>query len=242
MVRPLIGVVPGMELNEKHYKITKNNMLAIEQAGGIPLVVPYLTNSSMIDELIDRIDGLFLTGGDDIDPIYFNEEPHLNLGPFIPERDAFEMKITREILAKDKPVFGVCKGAQMLNLAADGDMYQDIHGQLKGELIQHRQKAANYVPIHAVELMKGSLIYRLAEEKTIRVNSYHHQANRKPGKHFIISGKARDGVVEVVESTVHRFALGVQWHPEHMKDPVSKKIFRGFVAACEEGKREKKKA
>lgn len=242
MMKPLIGVVPGMELNEKHYKITKNNMLAIEQAGGIPLVLSYLTNSAMIDEVIERIDGLFLTGGDDVDPIYFDEEPHLHLGPFIPERDAFEMKITREILAKDKPILGVCKGAQMLNLAADGDMYQDIHRQLKGELIQHSQKAANYAPIHTVELMKGSLIHRLAGEKTIRVNSYHHQANRKPGKHFIISGKARDGVAEVVESTVHRFALGVQWHPEHMKDVVSKKIFRGFVAVCEEGKGEGAKA
>ncbi|MCM3742434.1 gamma-glutamyl-gamma-aminobutyrate hydrolase family protein [Oceanobacillus luteolus] len=235
-MKPLIGVSPALEMDNKSYYVTKNNLLAIEKAGGIPVVLPYLSDSKTIAEVVEKIDGLYLTGGDDIDPIYFNEEPHPKLGTFQPERDAFEIEIIQKMLEKDKPILGVCKGAQMLNLATGGDMYQDIHSQIEGELVQHSQKAANYVPVHDVELTEGSLIHRLAGRKVIRVNSFHHQANRKPGKDLIISGLAKDGVVEVVESEVHQFALGLQWHPEHMSarsdDEVSNKIYSGFVAAC----------
>lgn len=209
-------------------------MSAIEQAGGLPVVLPYLTSDQLIDEAVKRLDGIYLSGGGDIDPIYFDEEPHPKLGVFQPERDSFEIKITKKMLEKDKPILGVCKGAQMLNLATGGDMFQDIYSQIDGELLQHSQKAANYVATHDVELVEGSLIHQLVGEKVIRVNSFHHQANRNPGKGLIVSGRARDGVVEAVESKEHRFALGVQWHPEsfRLNHEPSKRIFLGFITAC----------
>lgn len=234
-MKPLIGVTPAMESDESFYKVSKNNLLALEDAGGIPIVLSYLSSSSDIDQIIEQLDGLYLTGGDDIDPIHFNEEPHQKLGAFNPKRDVFEIEITKKMLSKDKPVLGVCKGAQIINLAVGGDMYQDIYAQIDDGLLQHKQKTSNYVAIHEIELLKGSLIHRLVGQENIRVNSFHHQANRRVGEGFVISGIAKDGVVEVVESMKHRFALGVQWHPEMMAvvgDDSSKKIFQGFISAC----------
>lgn len=235
-MRPLIGIAPSIKQDGSYYKVSADNMLSLEQAGGIPLVLPYLESDSMLEEAAERLDGLYLTGGHDIDPVYFNEEPHPSLGYFHPDRDRFEIKIIQKMLEKNKPILGVCKGAQMLNLAAGGDMYQDLLSQFEGELVQHSQKAARSTLVHEVELAEGSLIHRLIGSRVTRVNSYHHQANRTPGKDLAISGRAQDRVAEAVESTKHRFALGLQWHPEnlnvHLNHEPSRRIFEGFIEAC----------
>lgn len=235
-LRPIIGVSASIKQDGSVYHVSANNMRAIEKAGGIPLILSYLEEESQIEEITEKLDGVYLTGGDDIDPIYFKEEPHPNLGSFHPGRDAFEIKIAQAMFRKNKPILGVCKGAQILNLARGGIMYQDIASQIEGELIQHTQKAANHVPTHDVELTEGSFIHRLVGKSVIRVNSFHHQSNRTPGEGLTFSGVAKDGVIEAIESTTHRFALGVQWHPESLavkgNDDSSKKIFQGFIDAC----------
>jgi putative glutamine amidotransferase len=217
-------------------------MKAIEQAGGIPLILSYLEEEKAIKKIAQKLDGLYLTGGNDIDPIYFGEEPHPNLGFFHPGRDAFEIKMAQLFLQLNKPILGVCKGSQMLNLAAGGSMYQDTPSQMEGELIQHTQIARHNVPTHEVEIVEGSLLHRIVGEKKIRVNSFHHQSNRDPGEDLMFSGVAQDGVVEAVESKVHPFALGLQWHPETMAvkshDETSQRIFTEFIEAC---KRDKEK-
>jgi putative glutamine amidotransferase len=182
------------------------------------------------------LDGLYLTGGDDIHPVHFGEEPHPGLGSYFPERDASEIALTKIMLAKNKPILGVCKGAQILNLAVGGNMYQDIYAQIDTPLIQHTQKSPNYTPSHEVELKQDSLISQVVNREKLRVNSFHHQANRKVGKGFVISGKSSDGVIEVIESVTHRFALGVQWHPEMLavvgNDEASREIYEAFIGAC----------
>lgn len=237
MLKPIIGVTPGISEDEKFYKVSTDNLAAIEKAGGIPLVLSYLSKAQDIKQIVEKIDGLYLTGGDDIDPKYFNEDPHPNIGAFNPKRDALEMKITKLMLTKNKPILGVCKGTQMLNLAAGGDMYQDIYAQIDTDLIQHRQKAPRYVATHDVKLIKDSLIYQILGKENIRVNSLHHQANRQVGKGFIVSGKAADGVIEAIESLKHRFVLGLQWHPEMLaiggNDAFSLKIYEAFIVACQ---------
>lgn len=241
-MKPLIGVTPSFDDRSGSYKVSRNNLQAIEAAGGIPLVMPYLTEKEMIDEVVAKIDGLYLTGGHDIDPIYLDEEPHPKLGVFQPERDAFELTVTEKMLEKNKPVFGVCKGSQILNVATGGGLYQDIASQIEGELVQHMQKAESHFPAHGVEIVEGTFLHRLIGQNKIRVNSFHHQAIRHTGNNFKVSAKAQDGVIEAIESTVHSFALGVQWHPEIMavkgNDEVSKNIFRSFIAACQENKAE----
>lgn len=235
--KPIIGVTQSVTSDERFYQVSRNNLLAIEQAGGIPLALSYLTDSRMLRQVADFIDGLYLTGGDDIDPIHFEEEPHPKLGSYFPERDLFELELTKVMLGKNKPILGVCKGAQILNIAAGGDMYQDIFSQIEEPLIQHSQLSPNYIGSHGVSVKRDSLLYRVVESEKIRVNSFHHQANRRVGKGFIVSGRSGDGVIEVIESVLHRFALGVQWHPEMLAvgggDEASRKVFAAFIEACE---------
>ncbi|AXI08170.1 gamma-glutamyl-gamma-aminobutyrate hydrolase family protein [Oceanobacillus sp. 143] len=234
-MKPIIGVTPSMEVSQIRYSVMNDNIKAILQAGGIPVILPYLSKNEDLNQIANQIDGLYATGGDDIDPTLFGEEPHPKLGTIIPARDRFEIALTKKMLELKKPILGVCRGAQILNIAAGGDMYQDIYEQIDRNLLQHAQKAPRGYGSHFVDVLEGSLLHQLAGSRKLRVNSYHHQANRSVPTGFQISGYASDSVIEAVESTVHPFVLGVQWHPEAMAadtDETSWKIYRGFVAAC----------
>lgn len=235
-MKPLIGVTPSTEIEQTYYKTTTDNMWAIEQAGGMPVMASYLSSDQDIEQLAKRLDGLYLTGGYDIDPTYFGEEPHRKLGTIIPARDKFEIILAKKMHALNKPILAVCRGTQIVNIAFGGDMYQDIYSQIDRELLQHSQKAPKEHGSHYVFVEKDSLLYRLTGEEKLLVNSRHHQANRDIPEGFQISGKASDGVIEAVESKDGPFYLGVQWHPESMlvgNDVASKKIFTGFIEACE---------
>ncbi|RDW20188.1 gamma-glutamyl-gamma-aminobutyrate hydrolase [Oceanobacillus arenosus] len=235
-MRPIIGVTPSMEISQVKYSVMNDNVKAILQAGGIPVILPYLTSDADLEQIANQIDGLYATGGDDIDPTLFGEEPHPKLGAIIPVRDQFEIALAKKMLEIEKPILGVCRGAQILNIAVGGGMYQDIYAQIDRDLLQHSQKAPRGYGSHFVDVLEGSLLHQLTGMEKLRVNSYHHQANRTVGIGFQISGYASDGVVEAVESKVHRFVLGVQWHPEAMvagADDTSLKIYRGFIAACD---------
>lgn len=234
-MKPLIGVTSSMEINEENHFVTTDNTNAVTQAGGIPFILPNLVKEEVIIQIANTIDGLYATGGYDIDPTLFGEEPHPNLGTIIPARDAFETLLIKKMLEMDKPVLAICRGCQILNIAVGGDMYQDIYSQLDSDLLQHQQKAPKAHGSHFVTIMNDSLMNRLTGEEMLKVNSMHHQANRKVIDPFQISGKANDGIVEAIESKEHSFVLGLQWHPEKMVgsgDEASLKIFKGFVESC----------
>lgn len=236
-MKPIIGLTASLELGRDEYGIELADTEAILAAGGLPIMLPHLMEEADIDELAEHIDGLFLAGGYDIDPTLFDEEPHPNLGVIIPSRDAFELALAKKMLALKKPVLGVCRGAQILNIAVGGDMYQDITTQVKANLLQHQQKAPRFHGSHFIDVTEGSLLHRLTGLQRMKVNSRHHQANRQVPEPFIVSGVSSDGIVEAIESTQHHFALGVQWHPENMAraaDPASLGIFAGFIEACRE--------
>ncbi|UJL47229.1 gamma-glutamyl-gamma-aminobutyrate hydrolase family protein [Virgibacillus sp. NKC19-16] len=235
-MKPLIGITSSMEIDQSHYAVTNRNVKAIMRAGGMPVMLPYFIEEEDVDQIANQIDGLYATGGYDIDPTLFEEEPHPNLGTIIPARDQSEIAVMNKLLERGKPILGVCRGAQTLNIAAGGDMYQDIYGQINRELLQHSQKAPLYHGSHFVHVQEGSLLHHLTGSAKFRVNSLHHQANRGVSGAFQISGKANDGIVEAVESKIHPFALGLQWHPESMAesgDVASLQIYEGFIAACE---------
>ncbi|WP_152656653.1 gamma-glutamyl-gamma-aminobutyrate hydrolase family protein [Oceanobacillus sp. CFH 90083] len=236
-MKPIVGVTASMEVDGMEYKMNVRNIRAIEQAGGIPVILPYYSDYQEIAALLDKMDGLYLPGGYDIDPSLFQEEPNPHLGTIIPERDRLEKEIIPHFLDKDKPVLGVCRGCQILNVVTGGTMYQDLVSQYPKPLIQHTQKAAFHHRSHAISVSPASLLEKLVQATEIRVNSYHHQANRSLGKDFMISAVAGDGVIEAFESKKHRFVLGVQWHPEglinHPDDP-SLAIYRRFIQACKE--------
>ncbi|RDW18940.1 gamma-glutamyl-gamma-aminobutyrate hydrolase family protein [Oceanobacillus chungangensis] len=234
-MKPIVGVTPSMEVSQIRYSVMNDNVKAILQAGGIPVILPYLSLDEDLEQIANEIDGLYATGGDDIDPTLFGEEPHPKLGTIIPARDQFEIALTKKMLELKKPILGVCRGAQILNIAAGGDMYQDIYEQIDRNLLQHSQKAPRGYGSHFVDVLEGSLLHQLTGSQKLRVNSYHHQANRSVPTGFQISGYASDSVIEAVESTKHPFVLGVQWHPEAMVadgNDASVKIYRGFIEAC----------
>ncbi|WP_163972125.1 gamma-glutamyl-gamma-aminobutyrate hydrolase family protein [Oceanobacillus halotolerans] len=233
-MKKLIGITTSMEVDKTYYKVAEENVNAITQAGGMPVMLPYLIKED-IDELAHQLDGLYATGGYDIDPILFGEEPHPKLGTIIPARDHFEITLMKKMLALDKPILAVCRGCQTLNIAAGGDMYQDIYAQIDHELLQHQQKAPKDHGSHFVHVLEGSLLHRLTNETKLKVNSRHHQANRAVKEPFQVSGTASDDVLEAIESKHHTFALGLQWHPENMlvgNDEPSRKIYEGFLRAC----------
>ena len=239
MLRALIGITPVVERSGNQFNISTSNTKAIEQAGGIPFILPLTENEAIIEEIAGKIDGLYLTGGNDIDPTYFGEEPHPKLGGIHPLRDFFEISIVKKMIDLKKPILGVCRGSQVMNVALGGTMYQDIYSQIDHQLLQHQQNAPVDHASHFIEILKGSLLHQIVGEEKIKVNSRHHQANRKVGKGLQQSAQASDGVPEAIEHTEHPFALGLQWHPENLLvagDEPSQKIYTRFIKECTRNK------
>ncbi|MFA1819440.1 gamma-glutamyl-gamma-aminobutyrate hydrolase family protein [Virgibacillus oceani] len=234
-MKPLIGVTASMEIDQSVYTVNNRNIKAILKAGGMPIILPYFLEDEDVKQIAYKIDGLYATGGYDIDPTLFGEEPHPGLGTIIPARDQSEIKLMKKLMKLKKPILGVCRGSQTLNIAAGGDMYQDIYAQMDKQLLQHRQKAPMEHMSHYVFVEKDSLLHRVTGEKKFKINSYHHQANCDVPEGFQISGKASDSIVEAVESKELPFVLGLQWHPEATSaigDQPSVKIYEAFINAC----------
>lgn len=237
MMKPVIGITTALGENERQV-LSNTYVKAVLHAGGLPIILPVGTEQD-VKQFAGLIDGLLLTGGGDIDPTVFGEEPHQRLGDVEPARDIVELEIFREVLALNKPILGVCRGLQIMNIALGGNMYQDIYAQKEGELLQHIQKAPTSHASHFVQVEKGSLLASIAKTPQIKVNSYHHQAVKDVPAPLKVSGVASDGVIEAIESTAHHFVLGVQWHPEALaqkEDIVSRQIFDEFIRKSKESR------
>lgn len=227
-----IGITCSWDDNRGRYCLNSLYAKAIVAAGGMPVIVPDCLGKREIEKLLALIDGLLLSGGGDVDPVYFGEEPMLPSGEITPARDAFELEVVKMSLVVDLPVLGICRGAQVINIAAGGDIYQDINTQLK-DCLKHYQKAPFWAPTHNIQIQPGTRLEAILQEKIIRVNSFHHQAIRHLAPGFVISALSSDGVLEAVESTIHRFVVGIQCHPEGMweKDSRFLKLFCALIEA-----------
>jgi putative glutamine amidotransferase len=232
-MKPVIGITT--DVRKDGGNILKNTYVqAVIRAGGLPIIVPVGLEED-VDQLIEMLDGLLLSGGNDINPTLFNEEPHEYLGEVSPSRDSIELELARQMLKTGKPILGICRGLQILNVAVGGALYQDLHKQNDGPILQHIQKAPNTHPSHYVQVEKGSLLESIAGSERIQVNSYHHQSLKDVPSVFKVTGVASDGIVEAIESNDEQFVLGVQWHPEALTaagDVVSLRIFEKFISAC----------
>lgn len=187
---------------------------SIQRAGGIPVMLP-LCGPEDAAEILTHLNGLLLTGGGDIDPDHYGEQPIRELGAIQPERDTTELALARAALAADLPILGICRGHQVLAVAGGGTMIQDIPHQWP-DAIKHRQEAPRWYPSHAVSVTAGTLLERLLGGPALRVNSFHHQAVRTLPEGWVASAIAPDGIIEALEVPDRRFALSVQWHPELM--------------------------
>lgn len=209
----------------------------VSQAGGVPVVLPPVGETRAAEALISGLDGLLLSGGSDLDPSYYGEEPGPELGPTIPERDAFEMALVGLALRRGMPVFGICRGLQVLNVALGGTLYQDLPSQLGKDLLKHRQETPKWQPTHEVEIQAGSYLEEITGHRSVKVNSYHHQGIKDLADGLIISSRSPDGVVEAVEARnlSERWLVGVQWHAEAMRGagPQQRALFEAHVSAAE---------
>ncbi|MFS0574684.1 gamma-glutamyl-gamma-aminobutyrate hydrolase family protein [Sporosarcina sp. 179-K 3D1 HS] len=232
-MKPVIGLTSNMNADGKH-EIDPEYMAAIVQAGGLPIIIPADIEAD-VGQMAELLDGLLLTGGKDINPMYYEEEPHPRLGEVSPVRDRTEIALVQQMVSQEKPVLGICRGIQLLNVACGGDLFQDIECQIDRPVLQHAQKAPRTHPSHTVKIEKGSLLEGMVDCGRIQVNSFHHQAVKRVAATLRISAFANDGVVEAIEGRAEQFVLGVQWHPERLAaagDAPSLQIFNSFIQAC----------
>ena len=207
---------------------------AVEQAGATPLILPPLSSSAASRRALDLLDGLIISGGGfDIHPSYYGEKPIHELGVVKAERTEFELDITLAALKKDLPVLGICGGEQALNVVLGGSLYQDIATQVP-HANEHQQSERKTEGGHRVAIADGTRLRAVVGRSSLEVNTTHHQAVKQLGKGLISDAVADDGVIEGIESTRHRFVIGVQWHPEVLspRRRAHRRIFDAFVAAC----------
>jgi len=218
-MKPIIGLTSLCDYNGKK-KLNSLNFSyinAITKNGGVPIIIPNLKALSDIDRYIDMIDGIVLTGGEDISPLLYGEEPIKEVKYISYTRDQIELELFDRAYESKLPILGICRGLQVVNVALGGTLYQDIHKQIPdalGHLSTYRLEGG----YHSINILEGTRLYDIFEETTISVNSQHHQSIKALGKDLKISAKADDGVVEAIESTNDSFLLGVQFHPEAMID------------------------
>lgn len=231
-MQPLIGITCGLE--KDRYYVTYYYAAAVRAAGGMPVILPYAEQEEELKYYHRLLDGLILAGGGDVDPHYFGEEPVPELEEICPERDQFELGLTRLFLEDPKPILAICRGMQILNIAAGGTICQ--HLEEGPGTVKHRQNAPKWYPTHEVEIAAGSQLSHLFQgAKKIRVNSFHHQAIGKMASGFKVSAWSKDGVIEAMEGENFPFCLGVQWHPECMweRDEGQLTLFQALVEACQ---------
>ncbi|HEX9820446.1 MAG TPA: gamma-glutamyl-gamma-aminobutyrate hydrolase family protein [Methylomirabilota bacterium] len=237
MVAPLIGITTSVTVDRTPERAYVNGayIRAVQAAGGIPvLLTPHFTPEVQA-ALWSRLDGLVLTGGGDIDPARFGEARHPAVDEVSPARDDLEIWLTHQALVDGVPLFAICRGIQVLNVALGGTLVQDIPGELP-DALAHSQKAPRHEATHAVKVMgEGTRLGRALGTLEVNVNSMHHQAIKRLGDGLREVAWAPDGIVEGVEMPGDdRFVLGVQWHPEELvgHDPAARNLFAAIVDAA----------
>ncbi len=217
---PVIGITGNF--GDKGCELAEGYFESVIRAGATPVILPPTTDRDALVTMLDSIDGLLLSGGADLNPLYLNEEPIPALGSINPRRDLFELLLIRLAFDRQIPILGICRGIQLLAAALDGSIWQDLAtGSAKdgssaftSPLLKHSQSLDRSVASHTVSIVEGSLLHSIMRTTTLAVNSFHHQAVREPGPHLRISACSSDGIIEAVESTEYKSILGVQWHPE----------------------------
>ena len=233
MKKSVIGVVPLVDYEKESWWMLPGYMEGILEAGGFPVMLPLTQDSGVIGQILESVDGLLLTGGQDVSPEFYGEERLNYCKECSPERDRMEDLLLKGALQKDLPVLGICRGIQFLNAALGGTLYQDIPSQYETS-VTHCQRPPYDVPAHEVGLTEGGPLHRLLGCVRLPVNSYHHQAVKKLAPPLKVMAVSEDGLTEGVYMPDRRFVWAVQWHPEFSwrSDENSRKILKEFVRRC----------
>ena len=239
LMKPVIGLTPCFDKSNGNTYINPGYPESVMLAGGLPLVLPLTEDEAVLGQCVSLCDGFLFTGGPDVDPALFGETPLNDSVNVCPERDAMEFALLKQILCTGKPVFGICRGCQLLNVGLGGDLYQDLPAQCPGP-VEHRQPEPFTVPVHENRILPETPLRTLLGVDIIRVNSCHHQAIRTLAPGLRVSAVSEDGLTEAFWMEEYPYLQAVQWHPERMlKDEASLALFRAFILAAETGRKTK---
>ncbi len=226
MNRPLVAITPSYT-KEGYIRMNPVYLNAVWAAGGMPVFVAYTEDEKKLHEYASEFDGFLFSGGVDLDPKYYGETVQFDSVETDPGRDTFELALFARVMETGKPVFGICRGIQTMNVAMGGSLYQHIDG--------HRQKEKGTERIQRVAVNPGTLLSEITGNKPyLMVNTFHHQAVKVPAPALVAAACSDDGICESVYLPGHKFFLGVQWHPElfFSLDPDAAALFTAFVVAC----------
>ncbi len=228
---PLIGLTTSNGRKTTNIYIPKAYVSAVQTAGGLPVLIPTETRPDQISQLAEVLDGILIIGGSDIDPALFGESSHATVQLDGRERDEFEITLVQTAVETGWPLFGICRGLQVMNVALGGTLYTHVPEQLPNAL-PHNQDTISHRAFlaHSVKLRASTQILDILEEQEILVNSLHHQGIRRLAEPFLATGASSDGLIESIEIPGHPFALGVQWHPECLPESEAMRhLFTAFV-------------
>jgi len=237
-VRPLIGISTSdvyAERGKLYHRAYALNAHAIADAGGLPVYIPTGLETSLLRELYERLDAVLLPGGPDVDPVEYGQERHPKTKIIDVPRDALELTLARWAAEDDLPMFGICRGHQVMNVAFGGTLVQDIPSQVETTLTHDLpDEYPRDTRLHEVQVDPGSRLASILGTTQVTVNSLHHQSVQQPGPGVAVTAYAPDGVVEALELPDKRFVLSVQWHPEDLyeNDDMMRRLFQEFVSAA----------
>lgn len=241
LVRPIIAIScshPGGASSSAGRTYTES----VLKAGGLPILIPVMEDTEAIEKILSLADGLILTGGGDIHPACFNEDPIPELGEIDDVRDVYDLALTRLAAERQIPMLGICRGEQVINVAFGGTLYQDIPVQYGGMTVNHRQDLSSRYPTHFITLLPQSMIAEVTGETELFTNTHHHQAVKDVAPGFRITAWAFDGIPEAIEAADGRPIWGVQFHPEGQAmygDTAMTRLFEFLVEQASAYRRQK---
>jgi len=231
-MKPHIGLNADFVSGKKPYnKLYLNYSRSVEAGGGVPVIIPNLTDDEDLLSMLSSLDALILTGGYDLDPALYHEKPHPATETLAPERQRADVKLAELALVMEMPVLGICLGCQLLNVVLGGTLIQDIKSETASE-IAHTPETDDGKALHSVHVGPGTKLLGIVKSSVLEVDSSHHQAIKSLGRNLTVSARSEDEIVEAIELP-GKWVLGVQWHPERQIDsPPHKALFQALVAAA----------
>ena len=231
-MKPIIGVFAAVDDGTRSF-VLQNYLDSVEAAGGLPVVLPYTKSKDALQTYAELCHGFLLVGGVDIAPERYSAERQKECGTVCDARDEFEFAAFDAVYPTEKPILGICRGCQLINVALGGTLYQDIPTEKPSE-VTHRQNDFGSSPIHSVKLVANTPLSLLTGQEQLQVNSLHHQAIKTLGEGLEVMAVAEDGIIEAIYMPGGKYLQAYQWHPERMfdTDAQSRLIFADFINAC----------